>query len=68
MFEQTFVEGKTKTTWTVMLAFMTQIRACYPARQRIYWIQDNLSANWTADIRTFADAHNIELVATPKRA
>ena len=30
-----------------MLAFMAQIRARYPARQRIYWIQDNLSANWT---------------------
>jgi transposase len=51
-----------------MLAFMTQIRACYPARQRIYWIQDNLSANWTADIRTFAAGHNIELVPTPTYA
>ena len=29
------------------LAFMTQIRMSYPRRQRIYWIQDNLSANWT---------------------
>ena len=51
-----------------MLAFMTQIRACYPARQRIYWIQDNLSANWTPHIRSYADAHNIELVATPTYA
>jgi transposase len=50
------------------LAFMTQIRACYPARLRIHWIQDNLSANWTPDIRAFADAHNIELVATPTYA
>jgi hypothetical protein len=33
------------------LAFLAQIRACYPARQRIYWIQDNLSANWTPEIR-----------------
>ena len=40
-----------------MLAFMTQIRASYPARLRIYWIQDNLSANWTPDIRTFAAGH-----------
>jgi hypothetical protein len=31
------------------LAFMAQIRA---ARRRIYWIQDNLSANWTPDIRS----------------
>jgi len=51
-----------------MLAFMRQIRACYPARQRIYWIQDNLSANWTADIRTFAQGHKIELVPTPTYA
>src|ERR1035437_8943794 len=25
MFEQTFVEGKTKTTWTVLSAFIAQI-------------------------------------------
>jgi len=50
------------------LAFMTQIRHCYPARRRIYWIQDNLSANWTPAIRAFAVEHNIELVATPTYA
>ena len=33
------------------LAFLKQIRASYPRRLRIYWIQDNLSANWTPDIR-----------------
>ena len=44
------------------LAFMRQIRLCYPRRIRLYWIQDNLSANWTADIRQFADENNIELV------
>ena len=31
-----------------MLAFVHQIRSSYPARQRIYWNQDNLSANWAA--------------------
>jgi hypothetical protein len=41
-----------------VLAFMRRIRACYPARRRIYWIQDNRSANWTPDIRTFAAVHN----------
>lgn len=51
-----------------MLAFMAQIRACYPARRRIYWIQDNLSANWVADIRAFAAANRIELVPTPTYA
>jgi transposase len=50
------------------LQFMTQIRAAIPARRRIYWIQDGLSANWTPDIRTYAAAHNIELVPTPTHA
>jgi len=50
------------------LVFMTQIRAAIPAPRRIYWIQDNLSANWTPDIRAFAAANNIELVATPTYA
>jgi len=50
------------------LAFMAQIRGAIPARRRIYWIQDNLSANWTPDIRTFAAGNRIELVATPTYA
>jgi transposase len=50
------------------LAFMTQIRHSYPARTRIYWIQDNLSANWTPDIRAYAADNRIELVATPTYA
>ena len=50
------------------LAFMAQIRAALPARRRIYWIQDGLSANWTPDIRAFAQANNIELVPTPTYA
>jgi transposase len=50
------------------LAFMRQIRGCYPTRLRIYWIQDNLSANWTAAIRAFAEDNNIQLVATPTYA
>jgi transposase len=50
------------------LAFMAQIRAAIPARRRIYWIQDGLSANWTPDIRSFATANKIELVPTPTYA
>lgn len=50
------------------LAFMAQIRAAIPARRRIYWIQDGLSANWTPDIRAFAANHKIELVPTPTYA
>ena len=51
-----------------VLGFMQTIRLSYPSRQRIYWIQDNLSANWTPDIRRFADANKIELVPTPTYA
>jgi hypothetical protein len=47
---------------------MRQIRSSHPARKRIYWIQDNLSAKWTPDIRKFAAANGIELVATPTSA
>ena len=51
-----------------VLAFMRTIRLIYPARQRIYWIQDNLSANWTPDIRQFADTSRMTLVPTPTYA
>jgi len=51
-----------------VLGFLRTIRLVYPARQKLYWIQDNLSANWTPDIRAFAEANRIELVPTPTYA
>jgi hypothetical protein len=48
-----------------VLGFMRTIRMVYPARQKLYWIQDNLSANWTPDIRAYAATNKIELVPTP---
>ena len=50
------------------LAFMKLIRLAYPKRIRLYWIQDGLSSHWTPEIRTYADANNIELVPTPTYA
>jgi hypothetical protein len=50
------------------LAFLRQIRPCYPRHLRIHWIQDGLSANRTPDIRAFAATNNIELVPTPTYA
>ena len=50
------------------LSFMRQIRLAYPSRRRIYWIQDNLSANWVPGIREFAAANRVELVPTPTYA
>jgi transposase len=51
-----------------VLSFMRQIRLAYPSRYRIYWIQDNLSANWVPAIRAFAASNRIELVPTPTYA
>ena len=50
------------------LTFMRQIRLAYPRQLRLYWIQDNLSCHWTPAIRSWAEAHNVELVATPTYA
>jgi transposase len=51
-----------------VLGFMRQIRLCYPSRLTLYWIQDNLSANWTPDVRDYAGTHRIELVPVPTYA
>ena len=50
------------------LTFIKQIRLAYPKQIRIYWIQDGLSSHWTPEIRSYADANNIELVPTPTYA
>ncbi len=50
------------------LAFMKLIRLAYPARIRIYWIQDGLSSHWTPAICAWAEHNNVELVATPTYA
>ena len=34
----------------------------------MYWIQDNLSANWVPDIGAFAAVNKVELVPTPTYA
>ena len=62
------VRLRPKRAGSDMLSFMRQIRLAYPSRRRIYWIQDNLSANWVPAIRAFAAGNRIELVATPTYA
>jgi transposase len=62
------VRLRPKRAGSDVLVFMRQIRLAYPARQRIFWIQDNLSANWVPEIRSFAAGNRIELVATPTYA
>ncbi len=47
---------------------MKLIRLAYAKRVRISWIQDGLSSHWTPEIRSWADANNMELVPTPTYA
>ena len=62
------VRLRPKRAGSDMLTFMRQIRLAYPERQRIYWIQDNLSCHWTPAIRAWAADNNVELVPTPTYA
>jgi transposase len=50
------------------LAALKTIRAARPDGAPIYVVLDNLSANTTPAIRTWATAHNLELCLTPTNA
>jgi len=62
------IRPRPRRNGTSTLTFMRQIRLAYPARVRIYWIQDGLSSHWTPEIRAWAQANNVELVPTPTYA
>jgi transposase len=66
--DRLYARMRPKRAGSDVLGFMRTIRLVYPARQKLYWIQDNLSANWTPDIRAFAAANKVELVPTPTYA
>jgi transposase len=51
-----------------VLAFYQGIRRRYPAAQRLYLVNDNLSLHWTPAIRAWAESHHVELVPTPTSA
>jgi transposase len=50
------------------LDHLTRERAKYPADERVYLIQDNLSAHWTPAVRRWAKAHRVSLVASATQA
>ena len=52
----------------VWLRFLKYQRAKYPARQRVYIIQDGLSAHWTPEVRAWAKASRTTLVPTATNA
>jgi hypothetical protein len=55
-------------TASEVLACYQSIRRRYPDHLRVYLVNDNLSLHWTPQIRAWAEAHNVELVATPTSA
>jgi len=59
------VEKKGGRPW---LRFLKYVRRQFPADQRIYVIQDNLSAHWTPEIRRWARRNRVTLVPTATNA
>jgi transposase len=49
------------------LAFR-RLRACYPRRQRLYVVMDNLNTHRHPDLRAFYRMHRITVVPTPTYA
>lgn len=58
-------ERKGATPW---LDFLKAERAKYPENERVYIIQDGLSAHWTAEIRAWANSARVTLVPTATNA
>jgi hypothetical protein len=46
------------------LRFMKYQRSKYPPDQRVYIIQDGLSAHWTPEVREWARTHKVTLVSS----
>jgi len=57
--------GKGGKLW---LDFLKKERDKYPMDERIFIIQDNLSAHWTPDIRNWAKENKVSFVPTPTGA
>ncbi|MCO6011174.1 transposase [Actinoallomurus purpureus] len=60
--------GRTRKGGDHCLAALKSIRAARPDGAPIYVILDNLSANKTSEIRTWAQKNNVELCFTPTNA
>lgn len=59
---------KRSVTSKVTLEFLQDIRRRYPAETTVYIVMDNLSAHWTAEIRSWAVNNNVGLLPTPTNA
>ncbi|MDG6933749.1 MAG: transposase [Nitrososphaerota archaeon] len=54
--------------WRPWLKFISHERSRYPQAQRVYLIQDNLSAHWTQEVKAWARENNVSHVATATNA
>jgi transposase len=52
----------------VVLEFLKDIRRRYPPEVQVYIVMDGLSAHWTPEIRRWAVANHVGLLATPTNA
>jgi transposase len=52
----------------IWLRWLKYQRAKYPPTQRVYMIQDGLSAHWTPDVRTWAKGSKVTLVPSATNA
>jgi transposase len=55
-------------TAAVVLEFLKDIRRRYPPEVQVYIVMDGLSAHWTQEIRSWAVANHVGLLATPTNA
>ncbi len=55
---------KRKTSRDILQAWM-RLRACYPRKERIHVVMDNLSSHWHYTLKHFARTHKMILVPTP---
>jgi transposase len=66
--QQIFLRQEERKGGRVWLRFLKYQRAKYPEDQRVYIIQDGLSAHWTPEVRQWAAAHKVTLVPTATNA
>ncbi|MFN2638250.1 MAG: IS630 family transposase [Gemmatimonadaceae bacterium] len=66
--QQLSVQQEEHKGGAIWLAFLQAERAKYPSDERIYVIQDGLSAHWTPDVRAWARANRVTLVPTATNA
>lgn len=57
--------NKPRKTWREHLAFLRYLRRRYPANERLYLIEDNLSPHHNKTVKKWASKNRITLVFTP---